>query len=263
VRANKLREIWARGEAVVNGWLGIPSSVSAEVMAQQGFDSLVVDLQHGLVDYQAAVSMFQAISTTGVVPLVRVPWNDPAWLMRVLDAGAYGVICPMVNNRAEAEALVAACKYPPRGYRSWGPVRALMYAGADYYNHANDELVVLPMIETAEALKNLDEILSVPGVDGCYVGPSDLSLGLGFPPRMDQTEPAVVEAQQRIADACKRHGVVAGIHNATATYAAKMIDAGYRFLTLSGDSRMLATQAAAEVAVIRKSIQPPKPSSAY
>jgi len=263
VRANKLREIWARGEAVVNGWLGIPSSVSAEVMAQQGFDSLVVDLQHGLVDYQMAVSMFQAISTTGVVPLVRVPWNDPAWLMRVLDAGAYGVICPMVNTRAEAEALVAACKYPPRGYRSWGPVRALMYAGPDYYNHANDELVVLPMIETAEALKNLDEILSVPGVDGCYVGPSDLSLGLGFPPRMDQTEPAVVEAQQRIADACKRHGVVAGIHNATATYAAKMIDAGYRFLTLSGDSRMLATQASAEVAVIRKSIQPPKPSSAY
>jgi 4-hydroxy-2-oxoheptanedioate aldolase len=169
----------------------------------------------------------------------------------------------MINNRAEAEALVAAAKYPPRGHRSWGPVRALMYAGPDYYAHANDELVVLPMVETAEALENLDDILSTPGVDGCYVGPSDLSLGLGYPPRMDQTEPAVVEAQQRIADACKKHGVIAGIHNATAEYAAKMIDVGYRFLTLSSDTRFLAAQAAAEVATVRKSIQPPKPSSAY
>src|SRR5262245_6698631 len=253
VRENTLRKIWARGEAVVNGWLSIPSSFSAEVMAHQGFDSLTVDMQHGVVDYQTGVTMLQGISTTGVMPLARVPWNDPAILMKTLDAGAYGIICPMISTRAQAEALVQACKYPPRGYRSWGPVRASIYAGADYGDHANDDVVVMPMIETAEALKNLDEILSVPGVDAVYVGPSDLSLALGCKPRLDQTDPPVVEAQQQIVDACKRHGVVAGIHNNTAAYALKMIAAGYQFVTLASDSRFLAMKAAEEVNAVRKS----------
>jgi 4-hydroxy-2-oxoheptanedioate aldolase len=253
VRENKLKSIWARGEAVVNGWLSIPSSFSAEVMANQGFDSLTVDMQHGVIDYQVAVTMLQGISTTDAMPMARVPWNDPARLMKILDAGAYGVICPMVNTRAEAEALVRACKYPPRGYRSWGPVRASIYAGADYGDHANDDIVVMPMIETAEAMKNLDDILSVPGVDGVYVGPSDLSLALGLKPRLDQTDAPVVEAQQKIAEACKRHGVVAGIHNSTATYALKMIAQGYQFVTLASDSRHMAMKAAEEVAVVRKS----------
>jgi 4-hydroxy-2-oxoheptanedioate aldolase len=253
VRENKLKSIWARGEAVVNGWLSIPSAFSAEVMAHQGFDSLTVDMQHGVIDYQVAVTMLQGISTTGAMPMARVPWNDPARLMKILDAGAYGVICPMVNTRAEAEALVRACKYPPRGYRSWGPVRASIYAGADYGDHANDDIVVMPMIETAEAMKNLDEILSVPGVDGVYVGPSDLSLALGLKPRLDQTDAPVVEAQQKIAEACKRHGVVAGIHNSTAAYALKMIAQGYQFVTLASDSRHMAMKAAEEVAVVRKS----------
>jgi 4-hydroxy-2-oxoheptanedioate aldolase len=222
-------------------------------MAHQGFDSLTVDLQHGVVDYQTAVTMLQAVSTTPVIPLARVPWNDPALLMKILDAGVYGVICPMVNTRAQAEALVAACKYPPRGYRSFGPVRASIYAGADYVDHANDDVIVMPMIETAEAVKNLDEILSVPGVDAVYVGPSDLSLALGCKPRLDQTDPPVVEAQQKIVEACRRRGVVAGIHNATSAYALKMIAAGYRFVTLASDSRFLAKEAAAEVAVVRRS----------
>ena len=217
-------------------------------MAHQGFDSLTVDMQHGVIDYQVAVTMLQGISTTGAMPMARVPWNDPARLMKILDAGAYGVICPMVNTRAEAEALVRACKYPPRGYRSWGPVRASIYAGADYGDHANDDIVVMPMIETAEAMKNLDDILSVPGVDGVYVGPSDLSLALGLKPRLDQTDAPVVEAQQKIAEACKRHGVVAGIHNSTATYALKMIAQGYQFVTLASDSRHMAMKAAEEVA---------------
>ncbi len=252
MRENTLKMVWARGEAVVNGWLSIPSSFSAEVMAHQGFDSLTVDMQHGVVDYQVAVTMLQAISTTPVIPLARVPWNDPARLMKILDAGVYGVICPMINTRAEAEALVAACKYPPRGYRSWGPVRASIYAGSDYGDRANQDLVVMPMIETAEALKHLDAILDVPGVDAIYVGPADLSLALGCTPRLDQTDPPVVEAQQTIVEACKRHGVVAGIHNATAAYALKMIAAGYQFVTLASDSRFLAAKAADEVAAVRK-----------
>jgi 4-hydroxy-2-oxoheptanedioate aldolase len=244
--------MWARGDAVVNGWLSIPSAFSAEVMAHQGFDSLTVDMQHGVVDYQAGVTMLQAISTTKVIPLARVPWNDPALLMKILDAGAYGVICPMVNTRAQAEALVQACKYPPRGYRSWGPVRASLYAGTDYGDHANDDIIVMPMIETAEAVKNLDDILSVPGIDAVYVGPSDLSLAMGCKPRLDQTDPPVVEAQQVIVDKCKKHGVIAGIHNATAEYSVKMIAAGYRFVTLASDSRFLALKAGEEISVVRK-----------
>ena len=252
MRENRLKAIWARGEAAVNGWLAIPSSFSAEVMAHQGFDTLTVDMQHGVVDYQVAVTMLQAISTTPVVPLARVPWNEPAYLMKILDAGVYGVICPMINTAAEAEALVRACKYPPRGYRSFGPVRASLYAGADYVEHADEDLVVMPMIETAEALKNLDEILRVPGVDAVYVGPSDLSMALGVKPRMDHTEPPVLDAQRRILEACKRHGVVAGIHNITAAYAAKMIAEGFQFVTLASDARFLAAKAAEELATVRK-----------
>lgn len=251
MRENTLKTIWARGEAVVNGWLSIPSSFSAEVMAHQGFDSLTVDMQHGVIDYQAAVTMLQAISTTSTVPLARVPWNDPAHLMKTLDAGVYGVICPMISTREQAEALVQACKYPPRGFRSWGPVRASIYAGADYGDHADAEVVVMPMIETADALKNLDEILSVPGVDAIYVGPSDLSLALGYKPRLDQTDAGVVEAQKKIVAACKKHGVVAGIHNNSAAYALQMIEQGYQFVTVASDSRLLAVRAAEEVAVVR------------
>ena len=252
MRENTLKTIWARGEAVVNGWLSIPSSFSAEVMAHQGFDSLTVDMQHGVIDYQAAVTMLQAISTTLTIPLARVPWNDPAHLMKTLDAGVYGVICPMISTREQAEALVQACKYPPRGFRSWGPVRASIYAGADYGDHADAEVVVMPMIETADALKNLDDILSVPGVDAIYVGPSDLSLALGYKPRLDQTDAGVVEAQKRIVAACKKHGVVAGIHNNSAAYALQMIEQGYQFVTIASDSRLLAVRAAEEVAVVRK-----------
>jgi 4-hydroxy-2-oxoheptanedioate aldolase len=221
-------------------------------MAHQGFDSLTIDMQHGVIDYQTAVTLLQAISTTPTIPLARVPWNDPAHLMKILDAGVYGVICPMISTREQAEALVQACKYPPRGFRSWGPVRASIYAGSDYGDQANSEIVVMPMIETAEALKNLDDILSVPGVDAIYVGPSDLSLALGYKPRLDQTDAAVVEAQKKIVAACKKHGVVAGIHNNTAAYALQMIEQGYQFVTLASDSRFLAARAAEEVAVVRQ-----------
>jgi 4-hydroxy-2-oxoheptanedioate aldolase len=254
VRENTVKSIWARGGSVVNGWLSIPSAFSAEVMAHQGFDSLVVDMQHGVVDYQAAVTMLQAISTTAVMPMARVPWNDPAFIMKILDAGAYGVICPMVNNRREAEQLVRTCKYPPKGFRSFGPVRASIYAGSDYATHANDTIVVMPMIETAEALANLDEILSTPGVDAIYVGPADLSLALGCTPKLDQTEAPVVDALARILAACKRHGVVAGIHNATSAYALRMVAQGWQFVTLASDSRFLAARAAEEAAAVKQTV---------
>lgn len=252
MRENTLKSIWARGEAVINGWLAIPSAFSAEVMAHQGFDSLTVDMQHGVVDYQTAVTMLQAISTTATIPLARVPWHDPGLIMKILDAGVYGVICPMINTRGQAEALVRACKYPPVGYRSYGPVRASIYAGPDYGDRANENVLVIPMIETQEALKNLDDILSVPGVDAAYVGPADMSLALGCRPRLDQTDPPVVEAQQKVVTACKRHGVVAGIHNNTTAYALKMIADGFQFVTVASDSRFLAAKASEETAALRR-----------
>jgi 4-hydroxy-2-oxoheptanedioate aldolase len=237
---------------VVNAWLAIPSGFSAEVIAQCGFDSVTVDMQHGVQDYLSMVQCFQAMHGHPVTPMVRVPWNEPGIIGKVLDGGAYGVICPMINTAQEAEAMVRACKYPPRGFRSWGPVRASLYAGTDYGDHANVETIVMPMIETAEALKNLDEILSVDGVDAIYVGPSDLSLAMGLKPRLDQTDPPVVDAQKKIVAACKRHNVVAGIHNATAAYSLKMIAEGYQFVTLASDSRHMAAKAAEEVGIVRK-----------
>jgi len=179
MRANRLREIWASGGTVVNGWLAIPNAFSAETMAHQGWDSLTVDMQHGVVDYQAAVNMLTALSTTDTVPMVRVPWLDQGVVMKVLDTGAYAVICPVVNSREDAEKLVAAMRYPPAGTRSFGPIRALLYGGQDYPAHANDEVVAFAMIETRQGLDNLEDILSVPGLDAVYIGPSDLSLALG------------------------------------------------------------------------------------
>ena len=158
MRENKVSTIWKSGGAVINGWLGIPSAVAAENMAQCGWDSLTVDLQHGLVDYQAAVGMMQAISTTGITPLARVPWNEPGIIMKLLDAGAFGIICPMINSRAEAEAFVGACRYAPVGYRSFGPVRAGWVHGGDYFKNANQTVLAIAMIETSKAMDNLEEI---------------------------------------------------------------------------------------------------------
>jgi len=247
MRPNNVRAIWKSGGFVVNGWLSIPSGFSAEVMAHQGWDSLTVDMQHGIVDYQAMVSMFQGISTTNVTPMVRVPWNDPAHVMKALDAGAYGVICPMINNREEAEKFVGACRYAPRGYRSSGPIRATLYGGADYQAKADDEILAIAMIETKEAMKNLDKILSTPGLDGVYVGPSDLSISFGMGPGMDHTDEKRLDLIMKILKACKKHGVHAGLHTGSTAYAKRMRDAGYQLATLLNDSRIMAAAAKAMV----------------
>jgi 4-hydroxy-2-oxoheptanedioate aldolase len=261
MRKNTLKEIWQQGGAVINGWCSIPSSFSAEVMAHQGFDSICIDMQHGVVDYQMAVHMLQAISTTSVIPLTRVPWNDSAFLMKALDAGSYGVICPMINTPEQANELVRACKYPPVGIRSFGPIRAKYYGGGsshgggDYHEFANEETLVIPQIETREAIANLDEILQVPGIDAIYVGPSDLAMALGSQPRAGQQDPAVVEARQKILDACGRHGVPAGIHTPSSEVALQRIQDGFRLTTIASDDRFLMTQAKQETTALRNGIQ--------
>ena len=240
MRENALRQAWTEGRRTVNGWLSIPAPFAAEVMAHQGWDSLTIDLQHGLVDYQAAVGMLQAISTTAVVPMVRVPWLEPGILMKVLDAGAYGVICPMISTAAEAEALVRNCRYPPRGTRSFGPIRATIYGGADYARHADRTVLVLAMIETAQALDNLEAILAVEGLDGVYVGPSDLSNSMGHPPVLDPDAREVVEAIEGVVRSAKAKRLYAGIHTATPAYARRMHEIGYDFVSIGSDARLLA-----------------------
>lgn len=240
MRENRLRALWKSGGAAVNGWLAIPNGFSAETMAHQGWDSLTIDLQHGVVDYQSMIPMLQAISTTDTVPVVRVPWLDPGSLMKALDAGAYGVICPMINTPEEAARLVAYTHYAPRGTRSFGPVRALLYGGADYPQHANDTIVTFAMIETAQALENLDAIMSVEGLDAVYIGPSDLSLALGCRPVFDDVDPPVAQAIDHILERAKAHGLVAGIHNGTPEGALARIAKGFQFVTVSSDARLMA-----------------------
>lgn len=223
------------GASVLNGWLHIPSSLSAEAMAHAGFDTLTVDLQHGPIGFDTALSMIQAISSTPTVPLARAPWNEPGIIMKLLDAGCYGVICPMISTRAQCEAFVAACRYPPHGVRSFGPTRVRLHAGADYAERANDEVLTFAMIETAEALQNLAEIMSVPGLDAVYVGPADLSQSLGGAPAADWEEGPVWEALSVIVQAAREHGVVAGIHTNSVTYAQKMLRLGYAFVTVQAD----------------------------
>ncbi len=236
------------GEPVLNGWLHIPSSLSAEAMAHQGFDTLTIDLQHGPFGFEAALPMLQAISSTTTVPLARAPWNEPGVLMKLLDAGCYGVICPMISTRAQCEAFVGACRYPPHGYRSFGPTRVRLYAGDDYAQGANDEVLTFAMIETAQALENLAEIMSVPGLDAVYVGPADLSQALGGAPGADWGEGPVVAALGQILEAAQEHGLIAGVHTMSAAYAKRMLSLGYRFVTVQSDLNYLVAGAKATVA---------------
>ena len=244
MRKNKIKQMFKDGKPIVNGWLQIPSSFSAEVMAHQGWDSLTIDMQHGLVDYTNALPMLQTISTTDVTPLARVNWNEPGQIMKILDAGCYGIICPMVSNRKEAENFIKACMYPPKGYRSFGPIRGLLYGGSDYAKHADDEILKLAMIETKEALSNLDEIMETKNLDGIYIGPADLSLAIGEPPSFDNPKGSKTHTEiLNILKIAKKNKLFAGIHNGTAEYAQLMINTGFDFVTVGSDQRFMSTGA--------------------
>ena len=262
-RANGVREIWAQGKAVVNSWCGIPSSFSAEVMASMGWDSLVIDMQHGLVDYTDAVPMLQAISQTDATPMVRVPWNMPDIIMKSLDAGAYGVVCPMINTPAECEEFIQNCRYAPRGRRSFGPIRAAMYGGADYWKYANETILTIAMIETQQAMDNLDAILKTDSLDAIYVGPSDLSISLGYNPGGDKPDDWMMAALNKVLDGCKRHKVQPGIHCGAASYAKKMIAMGFTFVTVGGDNRFMTLGGQAAVAEMKDAPKPGAGGSIY
>lgn len=252
---NRLKAIWSEGRPALNGWLSIGNPFTAEIMAAQGYDSVTVDLQHGALDYGAALPMLQAMRASGAVPLARVPWLEPGIIMKVLDAGAYGVICPMVNTAADARRLVDAVRYPPAGSRSFGPTRAVYAAGANYAAEANGEVLALAMVETREAVENLDAIAATPGLDGLYVGPADLTFSLHegrLAPAFDREEPEMIAVLQAIVAACRRAGIRAGLHCGTPDYAARAVGWGFDLTTVGGDARLLAAAAGASVARFRE-----------
>ncbi|EBA10117.1 HpcH/HpaI aldolase family protein [Sagittula stellata] len=246
---NKLKALWAEGKPAMNGWCSIGNPFTAEIMAAQGYDSVSVDWQHGALDYADMLAMLQAMRASGVTLMARVPWLDPASIMKALDAGAMGIICPMINSRAEAEQFVSYMRYPPQGQRSFGPTR-VGFAMPGYGTQMNDEVLALAMIETQGGVDNLEEIAATPGLDGIYVGPADLTLGTQggrLPPGFDRREPEMVDLIKRIAQVCKANGIKACLHCGTPDYAAQAIGWGYNLTTVGGDSRLLAAAASASV----------------
>jgi 4-hydroxy-2-oxoheptanedioate aldolase len=243
MRHNDLKKKLAAGTQALNGWIAVPNSFQAEVYASCGWDSVTIDMQHGANDINDLIPLLQAIQLNGVTAMARVPWNEPSVIMRVLDAGAMGLICPMVNTKAEAEAFVAAGRYPPHGNRSNGPFRASQAYGADYQSHADGEVQLFAMIETKEAMKNLDAILAVKGLDGVYVGPTDLALSYAKPATLDPSDAEVLKLMKTIATAAKKAGKIAGVHTDGPKTAHKRFAEGYHFCTLINDIRLLAMAA--------------------
>lgn len=228
-----IKQRWAPGPAF-GAWMFLREPMTAEAAARAGYDYVVVDLQHGIASEPEALAMIQATEAAGAIPVVRVATNHPMTIGRALDLGALAVIVPMVNDRASAIRAVDACRYSPVGSRSYGPVAAISRYTEEYAHIANETVACVVMIETAEALENLDDILSVPGVDGIYVGPVDLSLTLGLPPLPDHDDERFTSAIRRILAACERHGIVPGIH-ASAALADKWRQAGFRLITVGYD----------------------------
>jgi len=241
-----LIKLWKKKQPTINGWLTIPDGFSAEVMAHQGFDSITIDMQHGVIDYQKAVEMIRAINTTSTPTIVRVPWLDPASIMKTLDAGATGIICPMINNKEQAQKLVEYASYAPMGTRSFGPTRAPFIYGDNYQPIANSSILVIAMIETKEALENLDDIIGTEGIDAIFIGPSDLSLSLGYPAIFNNEDPFIVETIERIVKTTKKYGKYIGLYNTEVEYALRMVKLGFDYVTVSNDSSYIA-QAAYEV----------------
>jgi 4-hydroxy-2-oxoheptanedioate aldolase len=242
MRPNRVKQLLREGKPALGTFMALGSTLGAEQLAQLGFDWLVIDQEHGAIDATLTQSLLQAVSTTETVPLVRVPWNSGDWIKRALDAGAYGLVVPMVNTRADAEAAVRATRYPPMGDRSIGGSRTRLYGGPDYVERANDEILLMVQIEHKTAVENAREILSTPGVDGYFIGPGDLCASLGLPNTWDPDFPEYWAALEKVQRAAKEAGVPSGIH-ASPHRVTAMIEKGYQFIAVGFDISFM-TQAA-------------------
>ncbi len=241
MRPNKVKELWRAGQPVMTGWCGSADPYVAEVMARGGFDALILDMQHGMgIGPDRAAAWLQVVGQADATPIVRIPWNEPAFVQWVLDAGAMGVIVPMVNNLEDARKAIGACRYPPLGYRSHGPNRARYVHGADYFSRANEEVICLLMMETVEGIENLDEIARLPGADGYYIGPTDLAMSMGLPPHFDVKDPRHVAAVQKVVDVAKAHGQHAGMHVGSVEEGVRRWKQGFALVPVCIDMSILA-----------------------
>ena len=260
---NPLKAAWAEDRTTFGLWSAMPGSFGAELVAGAGVDYVCVDQQHGIIDYDSMVPMLQAIRAAGAAPLTRVLSNDPFLIMKALDAGAWGVIVPMIDDAEAAARAVAACRYPPRGIRSWGPTRASVALGTSDPEELGGEVLCLVMIETREGLENVDEISATPGLDGVYIGPSDLALSLGLSPTLEVTEDAHAEAVNRIKEACRSNGIAAGIQSASGEWARRHAEAGFDLVTVTTDAKLLVNAARREVEAARGERAEAGPSQGY
>jgi 2-dehydro-3-deoxyglucarate aldolase len=259
--AERIKDKLRGGEPVLGSWMSMAHVSIAEILASAGYEFVVVETEHTAIDNSEVLRLLIAIEHAGAVPLVRLAWNDPIQCKAVMDSGAAGVLVPMVNTREDAELAVKAIKYPPLGFRGVGLARAQGYGQgfADYVRDANDQSLLIVQIEHKDAVRNIDEILSVPGIDGTFIGPYDLSMSMGLPGQLDH--PDIVAARKRVLESAKARGLSPGIHLVHPDRAAEQIgDAiaeGYRFIALGTDILFLgdscrALQQAARAAAGRR-----------
>jgi 4-hydroxy-2-oxoheptanedioate aldolase len=244
---NRIREALAQGQPSFGGWSTLADSLSAELMGSAGFDWVIVDTQHGSVTNADLVRVIQGLALGNTSAVIRVPWTDAPTIMRALDVGAAGVIVPMVNSPEEAAVAASALHYPPEGIRSMGPTRGGFVSTAT----ANDDAVLLVMIETAEALDRVDEIASTPGIDGLFVGPVDLGLSLGLPLDWTGTHPDILKAMDTIVAAADRAGVFVGTVSSGADHAKDLVARGVKFVSLGADVGYLRAGIATDQAVMK------------
>ena len=244
---------WKAGEITLGAWCMMPGALGVEAVTQFDFDWVLIDMQHGCMDYEAAVAMIRAADISGVCPIVRVPWNEAGIIGRVLDAGALGLIIPMIETKEDAERAVKSALYPPAGQRSFGPVRVGARDGRDYFANANERVAVIPMIETVNALAEVELIVSLPGVDGVFMGPYDLSLALGLRPGDNDGQPAFDGAVAKVLSACKKAGKCAAVlsNENVAPLRAKQ---GFQMISVTTDINALATASASSLNKVRAAI---------
>lgn len=251
---SSLKARLAAGEALLGAWCMIPGALTAEALGRAGFDWVLIDLQHGGMDYETAVEMIRAVDLGGATPIVRAPWNDPGVIGRLLDAGALGVVIPMIQTAEDARRAVEACLYPPAGRRSFGPVRVGLRDGPGYFAQANGRVLVIPMIETAEALAEVEAIARTPGVDALFVGPFDLSIALGLPPGDNDGQPAFDAAIARVGAAARDAGIATAVLS-NAAVAPLRLQQGFQLVSVVTDISTLTTAARTDLQAVRRALE--------
>lgn len=252
--ARSLKERLRAGETLLGAWCMVPSTLTAESLGRAGFDWVLIDLQHGCMGYETAVEMIRAVDLGGATPIVRAPWNEPGLIGRLLDAGALGVVVPMIETADDAHRAVQAALYPPVGRRSFGPIRVGMRDGPGYFRDANDRILVIPMIETASALAQVEAIAQTPGVDALFVGPFDLSISLGLAPGDNDGEPLFDSAIEAVAAAARRAGISTAVMS-NATVAPRRFKQGFQLVSVATDISVLGAGARADLQASRKALE--------